>query len=472
MEESKVQYNEVDFLIPTQKFNIRFSYVTKKGLPFIREFVLRLLHITPVKPAKLKEFFDFNEKELEEVVNDLVDKGDLSVSEEGDLKLTDQAKGYFDDIGSQPTLSAVLDNSESLTYEIIGFNCLGPKHKNSTWKNGIALKADIEKVSQSESVVNKKFQQEFFQYLDNGWMPFLTQDEKSKPSIYSIDLIKKVGQGPTRLNVDFEIDVDGTPVEYDSPDAFTDNSQVDISIGQKLSEMSFTPNLESVVQSMMAFDDKDTIKYFSSSSIDIANLVLDKNKGIQSKGKRFPVFGQIYSDASSQLIAEQLLTFSKYLKKSKKFEPRKFIWVSPTNNAWAASTKASNFWNRIEEHSLISDGKQKQRAFTPELYLPISDKGDRRTISKWIMEFGKKESLYGLAEGFLNGNTEVVVLDGVFAYVNYHVVLADYTPLPVPIGYFTTEPKVISSIMKLVNDYVDGISSFDNPNKFGKLTEL
>jgi hypothetical protein len=472
MEDSKVQYNEVDFLIPTQKFNIRFSYVTKKGLPFIREFVLRLLHITPVKPAKVKEFFDFNEKELEEVVNDLVDKGDLTVSEMGNLKLTEQAKGYFDDIGSQPTLSAVLDNSESLTYEIIGFNCLGPKHQNSMWKNGIALKADIEKVSQSESVVSKKFQQEFFQYLDNGWMPFLTQDEKSKPTIYSIDLIKKVGQGPTRLNVNFEIDVDGTPVEYDSPDAFTDNSQVEISIGKKLSEMSFTPNLESVVQSMMTFDDKATIKYFLSSSIDIANLVLDKNKAIQSKDKTHPVFGQIYSDASAQLIAEQLSSFSKYLKKSKKFEPKKFIWISPANSAWAASTKAVNFWSKIEEFALISDGKQQQRTFTPELYLPIFDKGDRRAISKWIMEFGKKGSLYGLAEGFLNGNTEVVVLEGVFAYVNYHVVLADYTPLPIPIGYFTTEPKIISSIMTHVNEYVDGISSFDNPNNFGKLIEL
>ena len=171
------------------------------------------------------------------------------------------------------------------------------------------MKADIEKVSQSESVVSKKFQQEFFQYLDNGWMPFLTQDEKSKPTIYSIDLIKKVGQGPTRLNVNFEIDVDGTPVEYDSPDAFTDNSQVEISIGKKLSEMSFTPNLESVVQSMMTFDDKATIKYFLSSSIDIANLVLDKNKAVQSKDKTHPVFGQIYSDASAQLIAEQLSSF-------------------------------------------------------------------------------------------------------------------------------------------------------------------
>jgi hypothetical protein len=72
----------------------------------------------------------------------------------------------------------------------------------------------------------------------------------------------------------------------------------------------------------------------------------------------------------------------------------------------------------------------------------------------------------------LNGNTEVVVLEGVFAYVNYHVVLADYTPLPIPIGYFTTEPKTISSIMQLVNEYVDGISSFDNSNNYGKLIDL
>jgi len=41
--DNKVTYHEVDFLLPAQRFNIQFSYVSQKGLPFIREFVLRLV---------------------------------------------------------------------------------------------------------------------------------------------------------------------------------------------------------------------------------------------------------------------------------------------------------------------------------------------------------------------------------------------------------------------------------------------
>ncbi len=43
MSDNKVTYHEVDFLLPAQRFNIQFSYVSQKGLPFVREFVLRLV---------------------------------------------------------------------------------------------------------------------------------------------------------------------------------------------------------------------------------------------------------------------------------------------------------------------------------------------------------------------------------------------------------------------------------------------
>ena len=50
--DNKVTYHEVDFLLPAQRFNIQFSYVSQKGLPFIREFVLRLVHVASMSKAQ------------------------------------------------------------------------------------------------------------------------------------------------------------------------------------------------------------------------------------------------------------------------------------------------------------------------------------------------------------------------------------------------------------------------------------
>ena len=34
--DNKLAYHEIDFLLPAQRFNINFSYITQKGLPFVR----------------------------------------------------------------------------------------------------------------------------------------------------------------------------------------------------------------------------------------------------------------------------------------------------------------------------------------------------------------------------------------------------------------------------------------------------
>ena len=67
-EQINIAYHEVDFLLPIHRFDIRFSYVTKKGLPFIREFVLRLVHISPMKLSDIATFFGFSDIEVEEAL--------------------------------------------------------------------------------------------------------------------------------------------------------------------------------------------------------------------------------------------------------------------------------------------------------------------------------------------------------------------------------------------------------------------
>ena len=82
-EEIKLNYHEVDFIVPTQRFNFQFSYVTKQGLSFIREFVLRLVQLSPMKPIQIATYLGLNKLEVNEAISDLMDKGDLSFNDLG-----------------------------------------------------------------------------------------------------------------------------------------------------------------------------------------------------------------------------------------------------------------------------------------------------------------------------------------------------------------------------------------------------
>ena len=75
--ENTTIYHEIDFLLPAQRFNINFSYITQKGLPFVREFVLRLIHLAPMSMSQVATFFGFTRKEVQEAIDDLVERGEV-----------------------------------------------------------------------------------------------------------------------------------------------------------------------------------------------------------------------------------------------------------------------------------------------------------------------------------------------------------------------------------------------------------
>lgn len=77
--ENTTIYHEIDFLLPAQRFNINFSYITQKGLPFVREFVLRLIHLAPMSMSQVATFFGFSLKEVQEAIDDLVERGELAM---------------------------------------------------------------------------------------------------------------------------------------------------------------------------------------------------------------------------------------------------------------------------------------------------------------------------------------------------------------------------------------------------------
>ena len=212
--ESTTTYHEIDFLLPAQRFNINFTYVTQKGLPFVREFVLRLVHLGPMSKSQIATFFGFSRKETEEAIDDLVERDELTLNESGRLTLTDKSKGYFTDIGEVPRLSLLRDSGACLSFDLATFTCLGKDISSDKWKTGIQIKVDDENAARSEAHVEKHFQRQFNEIFHKGFLSkSLEQEEKDSPTVYTVNSVNKIRQIPLRLSMKFQVDMDGRSVE-------------------------------------------------------------------------------------------------------------------------------------------------------------------------------------------------------------------------------------------------------------------
>ena len=90
-----IAYHEVDLLLPAHRFDIRFSLCDqKKGLSFVREFVLRLVHISPMKPVDIATYFGLSRREVDEAITDLVEKG-IRFSEKRSDRADSESTGVF-----------------------------------------------------------------------------------------------------------------------------------------------------------------------------------------------------------------------------------------------------------------------------------------------------------------------------------------------------------------------------------------
>ena len=98
-EDLHLAFHEIDFIVPVHRFNIQYSYVTKERLSFIREFVLRIVQLSPLKPNQIATYLGLNKEELNEALSDLMSTGDLQISESGDVLLTSKSEDYFEGLG-------------------------------------------------------------------------------------------------------------------------------------------------------------------------------------------------------------------------------------------------------------------------------------------------------------------------------------------------------------------------------------
>lgn len=332
----------------------------------------------------------------------------------------------------------------------------------------IEITAPHEKTASSKDIAARDFQNRFLELKDDEIIEF---EDSNSAELYKIDDVNIYANKYFRFTQTFSLDkASGSQQDRNDIQGVRHTDLLEQSVTEVLAQYRRSNNLKDLLKSMEELDDDDTYKIISP-NFDMerfwkANEVFEA----QRQGNYF--LGQVYH----QDIIEKLLkdTFGN-LKKKPPQPPKKLYWFAPDDIYWGTQDRIQKLLDLLKGNEKITQNKQKARLYDFRLYLPLQGKDDRRGRDDWKYRFKNtncQDNLYGFKEGFLNGCTELIVLEDYFAIICYHVKNPDYYSVTLPIGFFTTKIGKVKNIINIIENYLNSISLGNNePYDLGRIKE-
>lgn len=449
-----IVFNQVDFVIKSPSFKIIFSYMDERGIPFVREFALRLLKLNSCKPKDFADYFDFTQREAEIAIKDLTDKRWAEWKEDGSIGLSIKGRLLFDQNSKGPKIPSLQQRSQRLHLELLDKNFIPKERTSRDNRNALELGVLNKDLSESKDVAKRQFQIDFINLKEDKVIENLSRDVE----LYKIDLIEKLHDDFFRFIQPFEINAeDGSQLER-SDLKLTRSDNVQQTITEVLDQ--YKPslnNLPEIMQSMESLKDTETLKIVVGGKLDFHKLL---DLELNSNNETYFV-GQIYHQNK---IIDQIARLSSKLETTKKL-----TWIAPSDFYWGKQTKLIEMISSVSNGAMVKRNKEKVRLYNFKTYLPLPEESRslRNEVCDLKHQFKEvpQDNLYGFSEGFLKGNTEVIVLEDTLAVVCYHVQLPDQYDVTLPVGFMTTDIEQVNHIATVTQSYLNS-PVFDDDSKF------
>ena len=445
MSKQNITYSQIDFVVKAPRFRIVFSYMSDKGVAFVREYLLRLLKVTPCKPAQIAQYFGFNQYETEVALADLESNKWIIWQDNGLIALSADGQRLFQDIQDSPHIPTLKEYGGEYRMELLDSNFLKKNDCDKNRQQAIELVVEPKVLSESSEIARKTFQNRFRQLMEED---IIKLDEKDI-SLYKIDAIEPKGAPDYfRFTQQFELlpETGEAKERHDVP-TVTHQENIQQAITAQLERFGHHDNLRELRNSMAEISDDDTLKVLFGGILDFNEYLKVYQKHEQQNGLYF--LGQIYHQ---ETLFQQI---NKILDELSKKSSKKLYWLAPSDIYWGKQRKI---------HGKIQNLIDKQKnGYDFRLYLPLPSERNRHEKQEWLNHFKdiSDKVLYGFCEGFLDGNTEILFLEDQFAVVCYHAKLSSY-PVTLPIGFMTTNIRQVNHIISLAKNH---LSSPLFPNK-------
>ncbi|WP_342030971.1 hypothetical protein [Neisseria sp. Marseille-Q2251] len=444
MSEQKTPYNQIDFVVKAPRFRIVFSYMSDKGVAFVREYLLRLLKVTPCKPAQIAQYFGFNQYETEVALADLESNKWIIWQDNGLIALSAEGQRLFQDNQESPHIPTLKEFGGEYRMELLDSNFLKKNDCDKNRQQAIELVIEPKVLSESSEIAQKTFQNRFRQLIEDEIVEVKNEvgEIEKDISLYKIDVIEPKGAPDYfRFTQQFELLPEtGQAKERNDVPIITHQENIQQAITAQLEQFDSHDNLRQLRNSMAEITDDDTLKVLFGGILDFNEFLKVYQEHEQQNGLYF--LGQIYHQ---EPLFEQI---NKILDNLNKKSPKKLYWLVPSDIYWGKQRKI---------HDKIQNLIDKQKnGYDFHLYLPLPSERNQHEKQEWLNHFKdiSDKVLYGFCEGFLDGNTEILFLEDKFAVVCYHAKLSSY-PVTLPIGFMTTDIKKINHIIRLAKNYLN-----------------
>lgn len=324
MSEQKTPYNQIDFVVKAPRFHIVFSYMSDKGVAFVREYLLRLLKVTPCKPAQIAQYFGFNQHETEVALADLEQNKWIVWQNDGFISLSAEGKRLFQDNGQDaPKIPTLKEFGGEYRMELLDNNFLHKKDCDKVRQQAIELEIEPKVLSESSEIVRRIFQNRFRQLMEDD----IINLEDKDISLYKIDVIEpKDTSNYFRFTQAFEL-LPETGEAKERHDVPTVNHQDNIqqAVTAQLEQFGNRDNLRELRKSMEEIGDDDTLKVLFGGHLDFDEFLKVYEEYEQQNGLYF--LGQVYHQGNLFKEIEQILN------KINKNQSKKLYWLAPNDMA-------------------------------------------------------------------------------------------------------------------------------------------
>lgn len=446
----------IDIALPVQAFRFEYTLVGRSDLPFIREFILRLLKVGNMSATQLAKFLGLSEKEISIAVSQLVSLNEISVDNEGNIQLTAEAHKYFDGLSdNRPKITKLFEGTSTFKFDLLSFGLIRSDDKISPPLNAIRLSPETEKLSNSINYAKSAFLRNYIDIFEEESISFDGVNDIRKVELYKLSDVRKNKDYTARFALTFSLDTERNSIERHSESRFFDVDEIQKNLNEVLLSSYNSSNIQDIVSALVTLNEPQLLDCFTSDGIDLTALAILAVKQSASSSCRSYFLGAPTNSANWNQLTTLI---KKHLKDGK--SSATCTWLAPSDRFWLMSNQS---FSRTSELLNATKGLQTL------LYLPVAGSRDKHQEQIWKKALGPmKDKAIKVAEGFLGGSVEVISIPGVFSLLCFYLQKPGESA-SIPFGFITTETSDIDRIQQEFESYLGNYDANMERREYGPL---